>query len=283
MNALILSDLHLDFRLEELSKPGQYDYEDAEAFDMLEKWWEAAGLPETDALITPGDLSNDWGSFKQISTFLSGKYKHVYFVPGNHDLCVRGGTGSVSNMGIADSEERLQLMQKHCDSLGNFHMMNPGTFGGISGCMGMCDFRCGIPSHNPLLQWRNHWFDGVHWKYMEQHPLDIWGYYDKMMAELCSSGPSIMMTHFCPVQMGIDPAYLYSSSTTFFYFDGSRYFDMLPDGATWICGHTHNAFDKDYVTADGKTIHIKCNPYGYPGERHNYEFDKYIMEVSDVQ
>lgn len=281
MQALILSDLHLDFQYEIHAANIKSDYSDEEAADLLERWWEMSGLPQTDALITAGDISNDWGSFKQITRFLSGKYKHVYFVPGNHDLVVRGGTCSTSNQGIKDSDERLRLMQSHCDSLGNFHMLNPGTVNGISGCMGMCDFKCGMASHNTLLQWRNHWFDGVHWDYMDQRPVAIWEHYDALMTGLCNQDTKVMMTHFCPIQMGIHPDYRTSSSTTYFYFNADKYFDQLPDGATWVCGHVHNPFSVDYVTADGKTIHIRCNPYGYPGERKFYEHEKFIIEVPD--
>ena len=52
--------------------------------------------------------------------------------------------------------------------------------------------------------------------------------------------------------------------TTFFYFNGQKYLAYLKNQSIWFAGHTHSARAKDLVQGDGRRIHLKLNPVGYP-------------------
>ena len=72
--------------------------------------------------------------------------------------------------------------------------------------------------------------------------------------------------HYIPLFFGVEEEYYYSDATTFFYFDGQKYLDQLKNQSIWLAGHTHSVRTKDLVQGDGRTIHLKLNPVGYPDE-----------------
>ena len=47
------------------------------------------GGRESDAIILAGDISDNQETFRATVQVFRKKYKHVFFVPGNHDLWVR--------------------------------------------------------------------------------------------------------------------------------------------------------------------------------------------------
>lgn len=91
------------------------------------------------------------------------------------------------------------------------------------------------------------------------------------------------VTHFCPREMGISPMYSNSITSGFFYFNAKKYLDMLPDGTIWLCGHTHDCWDTEYVNESGNRIRILCNPVAYPEENpytlHSLTRKNYILDV----
>ena len=90
MKYLVLSDLHADFNFELYNNVIKDDWSDEEAELTFKKWWDYKKLPQTDGLISAGDISNDYRSFKQFISFISKKYKSVFLTLGNHDMVIKG-------------------------------------------------------------------------------------------------------------------------------------------------------------------------------------------------
>ena len=276
MKALILSDIHIDFHYEYAIHPVKDDYTDEECKQSFDRWWNMVSLPETDALLSAGDFSNDYRTFQQFMMFLSKKYKDVFIVLGNHDLVVHGSTPSKSNLQFKTSEEKIAAMraflEKKCP---NVHLLEGDTLNGIAGCMGMCQL-----TPNDVLPWKRRWFDCAHWKFMDMQPEAIWEHYKEVMHSLIANAPRVMMTHFAPYEMGVAFEYRFDRNTPFFYFNGKEFLEEMPDDSYWVCGHVHNIFRTDYKKDNGGVVHIIANPYGYPGERqYGYPMKDFVIDI----
>ena len=271
MKAYIMSDIHVDTHFTYANKPSLLKEDDPceeVTFATMDWLWKFHDIPETEALIIPGDMSNDFLTFTREIQWLSKKYKEVFFTPGNHDMMVRGGTPSKSNLVFKTTEEKIAAMKAECEKYPNVHFLEGSMVNGIAGCMGMNDFKCephtlGGPT---LTRWRR-WFDAKHWKYMHNDPTAIWEHYDKTMTELCEKKPKIIVTHFVPYEVGVNWKYRSNPLNEMFYFRGEKYLDMLDDGTIWACGHIHDKKYIEYHNRNGNKITILCNPFGYPGEQ----------------
>ena len=271
MKAYIMSDIHVDTHFCYANKPGLLKADDPckeVTFATMDWMWKFFEIPETEAIIIPGDMSNDFLTFTREIKWLSEKYKEVFFTPGNHDMMIRGGTPSKSNLVFQTTEEKIAAMKAECEKYQNVHFLEGTAVNGIAGCMGMNDFKCEPCTFAgpTLTRWRR-WFDAKHWKYMHNDPFKIWEHYDKTMTELCEKQPKIIVTHFVPYEVGINWKYRTNPLNEMFYFRGEKYLDMLPDGAIWACGHIHDKKYVEYHNKNGNKITILCNPFGYPGEQ----------------
>ncbi len=83
--------------------------------DYEENLQRLAGLPTVgfrdDALILAGDVSHNLAVLRRTFAIFLERFRHVFFVPGNHDLWVRRGE-------YADSLEKLDAVLRLCESLG---------------------------------------------------------------------------------------------------------------------------------------------------------------------
>lgn len=304
MKYLVLSDIHADFYFEAFQKLLGFkklkdDWEDDEAELVFQKWMDIHNVPSADGIIIAGDISNDYRSYRQFIDFISKKYKEVIITFGNHDLGVKGATCSKSNQGFINSEMRMKAMAKHCAKYENVHLLEGDTYGSFAGCMGMCDFKSDVmPSlmHQMPLLWRRNWYDGAHWRYMDQQPLVIWDHYEKMMMDLVKKQPKVMITHFCPIELGISWEYRNNMYNPMFYFNGKQFLDEMADGSYWICGHIHTDATAVYINSKGNKVTIMARPSGYPGETaktgyetiyennigyvsRQYTWDDYIIDI----
>ena len=85
------------------------------------------------------------------------------------------------------------------------------------------------------------------------------------MESAVEQSPKVMMTHFCPFQMGIGEKFKDEYATAYFYFEGKPFLDRMKPGSIWQCGHTHDVFDTEY-----NGVRIICNPLGYPDETNGF-------------
>lgn len=278
MKYIVRSDLHIDFFID-LWKRTEWgpigdtkDYENV--LPCFVKFYDMFLNEEADGIIIAGDVANDYHTQVNFLKFLGTKFKKVYYCFGNHDLCVVGHTFGNGNP-FSKSEDRMQKVIDDFKNT-NVHILENEMVDGIAGCMGMCSltYRANYLATPEMLNkmWAKKWYDGRIWKYHTfsdghtMNPREIYKHYQKIMDELVEKHPKVMMTHFCPLEMGMDRKYEGELSTAFFYFNAKDYLEKMDNDTYWICGHVHSAFKKDYVNAKGNTIHIICFPNAYPGE-----------------
>lgn len=300
-NFFVMSDIHIDFYLDLWKNNKEWGTQDTKIYEncipSFEKFYELYMQP-ADVLIFPGDCANDYYAQINFYKFLGTKYNDVYVVFGNHDLCIKATFGNGNPFKY--TEQRCNAVKDMFKTDPHIHILDGELIDDIGGTMGMCDFHystnfdMGIPYK--IKQWQTHWFDGKNWhiKTPEWHngfrinPIAIWVNEKQKMLNIIKHQPKIMITHFCPMELGVQREYENSSSTSYFYFEGKELLDMFEHEAWWFCGHIHAIGQCDYVNAKGNIIHIWALPNGYPGENPYTEgtfktmYDKTLNRYSGI-
>ena len=275
MKYLMISDLHLDSYM---CLTDNEDILNTASAVFVDRY-----LTPADAICIAGDLANYEGIEIAFLKFISKLYKQVYFVHGNHDLVVKRVFPSRR---FDTSEERKDYVKNALAGIKNVHILDGHVYGAVGGTMGMCDLSYrpeGQESFNAYEYWTKTGFDGRTWNYCNQVLPDIMRREFTNLEEVCKAKPKIVMTHFCPIQMGVAEEYRDDPKTTVFYFEAQRYLDMLDDGTVWVCGHTHGQHDVTYVGQNGHRVRIVCNPLGMPEERNAFALCRdsgiYVVDV----
>lgn len=233
-------------------------------------------LKPADVLCIAGDTCDDPNLFVDFYKAVSPHYKKIFVVFGNHDLTVHNDSYFRNNP-FTKTQTKLDFLKAEVSKLENVSILD-GTveeFEGVKfgGTMAFNDWTWAFnldpdPDGNIpkfLYNW-HYWFDYVNWNYMNnKHPEILWSEMKKL-DYVVAQKPDIIMTHYIPLFFGVEKKYYYSESTTYFYFNGEKYLDQLKDQSIWLAGHTHSVRTKDLVQGDGRTIHLKLNPVGYPDE-----------------
>lgn len=274
MKFFAISDIHIDFWIDEWK---QLFKNLEEVFDNFYKQF----MSPSENLIIAGDISNDYFNYVEFVNFISKKYEKVYICFGNHDGCVNGHTFGNGNP-FSDTFEKFDAIIEKYKNTNVVILDAIDKVDEICGCMGMCDFTykanfLSCIQYNAAL-WKKNWFDSKVWKMKEftnDYKIDpnlVWNKYKQEMMNRVKLHPKIMVTHFCPIQLGIQREFESSSTTSFFYFDGKEFLEEMENDSYWICGHIHMKLKYDYVNSKGNTIHILSVPSGYPGEDPSYSF-----------
>lgn len=98
----VVSDVHCDYTLNQ---------------DWLTKLQDR-GFRETDVLLLAGDISDSLDVIHQSLLAVSQAFKTVFYVPGNHELWVRGEPVQARNGTAQDSLQKLRLVLQLCKELG---------------------------------------------------------------------------------------------------------------------------------------------------------------------
>ena len=247
-------------------------------------------LKPADVLCVAGDTCDDPNLFVEFYKMVSPRYKKIFVIFGNHDLTI-GNQDYFQNNLFTETQPKLDFLKAELSKLGNVSILD-GTveefenvkFGGT---MAFNDF-CWAYKIKPepygnmekfLRYWRN-WFDYNNWDYMGNIHNDILASQMKKLDYVVSQKPDIIMTHYIPLFFGVEGLYKTDIYTTFFYFDGQKYLEQLKDNCIWLAGHTHSVRTKDLAQGDGRIIHLKLNPVGYPDEDSgNAErMDEFLLE-----
>ena len=223
MTYYILSDIHLEFHIDNLS----ISNEDIDK--IIGRYFEVA-----DNILFAGDAGNDIKTQIRLYEYLSWKYKNVYIVFGNHDLCYNKNN---------TSENRILEVKKYLPK--NVYLLNGNSINNISGTMGMCDFD---KDHTPydIFKWKQ-WFDGTHWNYMDMNPYNIKKFEINKLNVCIKSKPNIIMTHYIPEQAGINEQYINDPFNKYFIFNANEQLEMIEKDTYWIYGHTHNKRISSYI------------------------------------
>ena len=275
MKYFFLSDLHTDFWWPYANERSEYEQPDPpeevtrKTLDHLWGKQKRYDYPtDVYGIIVPGDLGNDWNTQTWTLKWLREKYKRVIYVPGNHDIAVRGGTLSKSNLPYETSAMKIEALRKFCKDSG-ITMLEGDVVDGIGGCMMMTDFSVLHPDLKSWsqLNWKRHWYDGKTWRYFDNQPDEIMDYYRQMMDEIVAQKPRVIVTHFAPSLMPIPFDYRNDPCQNFFYFDAHKWLNEIDRDTIWICGHVHANMRATYLNKKGALITCMCNPQGYPEDR----------------
>ena len=261
MTIYMTSDLHVDHYINHRVSLENYIYN---------------ALKPADVLCVAGDTCDNPHLFVEFYKAVSPRYKKIFVVFGNHDLTVHNESYFRNNP-FTETQAKLDFLKAEVSKLGNVSILD-GTveeFEGVKfgGTMAFNDWTWAF-NLNPepdgnipkfLYNW-HYWFDYVNWNYMNNNHPEILGSEMKKLDHIVAQKPDIIMTHYIPLFFGVEKEYYYSESTTYFYFNGEKYLDQLKDQSIWLAGHTHSVRTKDLLQGDGRTIHLKLNPVGYPDE-----------------
>lgn len=233
-------------------------------------------LKPADVLCVAGDTCDNPNVFVEFYKAVSPRYKKIFVVFGNHDLTV-GNQSYFRNNPFTETQAKLDFLKTEVSKLGNVSILdgNVEEFEGVKfgGTMAFNDWTWAFylepePDgniHKFLFDW-HYWFDYVNWNYMKNNHAAILKSEMQKLDKVVAQKPDIIMTHYIPLFFGVEQEYYYSDATTYFYFNGQKYLDQLKNENTWLAGHTHSVRTKDLVQCDGRTIHLRLNPVGYPDE-----------------
>jgi metallophosphoesterase superfamily enzyme len=275
MKYFFLSDLHTDFWWPYANERSEYEQPDPpeevtrKTLDHLWRNQKRYDYPtDVDGIIVPGDLGNDWNTQTWTLKWLREKYKRVIYVPGNHDIAVRGGTSSNSNLPFKTSVMKIEALRKFCEE-SDITMLEGDVVDGIGGCMMMTDFSVLNPDLKSWsqLNWKRHWYDGKTWRYFDNQPDEIMDHYRELMDKIVAQKPNVIVTHFAPSIMPIPFDSRNDPCQNFFYFDAHKWLNEIESDTIWICGHVHDNMRATYLNKNGALITCMCNPQGYPEDR----------------
>lgn len=229
MKFQVVSDLHLDFRHD--------NWKDIIRIIVDKK-------NDADLLIIAGDLAECrhavWGDALRC---FSDAYKHVLYVPGNHEY-------------YHASPEFLIKLFDHIPS--NVHLLDQQTFcfDGVvfAGCT--LWFSVSSTKHKNMLSDFHVIPHFESWVY-QKHKADI--------DFLKTTTADVVITHHAPHPNSISPQYLGNCLNCFFVNNLEALIKSM-NPKYWIHGHTHDAFLYEVGTTT-----VLANPLGYPRERFYHD------------
>ena len=282
MKILMISDLHLEGYTVLSDNPKTLRGEFEQIYERM--------FTPADAVCIAGDIAEYEMLQVNFLKFISEKYSQVYYVFGNHELVVKR---IFPPERFKTSEQRIHFVKNAISKCPNIHILD-GTVspdGLVGGTMGMTDLRYKVPNpvkgkkpFNPASYWKNGWHDGRHWNYCSQNIATIFDHEMEKLAAVCEKRPRIVMTHFCPDQIGVAEQYVNDPVSAMFYFNAAKYLEMLDNGTIWLCGHTHSQRDTTWSSPDqSKKVRLLCNPVGHPEERNLFAICRkecvYLLDV----
>lgn len=260
----LISDIHLDFHINVRHPEHKMNMHISKFVNSI--------LPEQpqSILVIAGDLGHYNHQNKQLLIELKKIYQHIILVSGNHDYYLV--SSNVQKRYKNSSMKRIMEMRKMSSEIENVHYLdgNIVEIDGIKfGGAGMWyDFSYGmitqgISKESLYSQWReimndSHLIKGLDFRndfneaVMENSKLDN-------IINDCD----VIVTHVGGDWSRVNSIYKFDASTSFYYFDGSKYFDDI-GGKVWVFGHVHDRIDYDawgcrFINAS----------YGYPEEARN--------------
>lgn len=230
------------------------------------------GVPDTnaDALVIAGDLSvvpaEDTFAYKYFVQYLteaSKKFKHVFYITGNHEYY----QGSFDKTNL--------LIEKTVLDMKNVHFLTSNKFLNFNNCQVYGDtawVALNNPVHERVVVRNMNDFSiiknfGVE-RCKAHHATFVEGLTQFLAQE--SGKPKVVVSHHAPCHMSIHQNYRGYHDIPMndgYYTELTGHF--TPDLKLWFHGHTHNSFD--YEVENTRVI---CNPRGYAPNDLNREYDE---------
>ncbi len=237
MKIYALSDIHMEFEanteaMRQLSKCGYQD----------------------DILILAGDIGSDIGLIESAFTLLASRFKHVCYVPGNHDLWVTNGRDLTS----MDKYRRICDLARACHvSMDILHM---GRLS-IVPLLGWYDYSFGEPGEMLRRIWMDYhecrWPKGYDERTITQN------FIRRNILDIPPENTVISFSHFLP-RIDVMPHYIPEQHQTLYPVLGSNLIEQQIRqirSKIHVYGHSHVNQKKEIHGV----IYIN-NAYGYPDE-----------------
>jgi Icc-related predicted phosphoesterase len=236
MKILVVSDLHFEFT----SDGGRSLVADFEK--------------DVDVLVAAGDIAVGEG-IPEALRLLSQNYKHVVYVPGNHEY-----------YGSTRSRVRT-LIHKACKENDNLYWIT-GNAKRIDDQRFIGD-TLWFPKHPTAPKHNMNDFrlikDFEEWVYEENRQT-----VEMLGAHVCSQ--DIVVTHYLPSYQSVADKYRGSELNAFFVCD-MEHVIRKEQPKLWIHGHTHTSCDYTIEHENGNKTRVVCNPFGYAWHEENPKFD----------
>jgi predicted phosphodiesterase len=237
MKIHVLSDLHFEFH-----KDSGITYRKSLVTDA-------------DVLVLAGDIAT-WDIIPKALAYFSKKYKHVVYVPGNHEYY------------LSSPEEVSAILSEVVNGYDNVHWLNDSAVT----IEGQRFIGCTL------------WFRDDPNNIHHQHRLSDFNVIRKFVpwvytTNVCSviyleenvTKDDIVVTHHMPTDRSTPNFFANGPLNRFFVCDMEELiYEARPK--MWIHGHTHNSFDY-------KMLHTRviCNPFGYVARNENRKFAKKLV------
>ena len=199
---------------------------------------------DVDVLVLAGDIGVAQ-NFQWILRDFKNRYKHVMFVPGNHEYyhsSLSKIKASTCNSFVPQWPDGQQFLgatlwfpyttedEKHKHLLNDFNLIKD-------------------------LEWEINAQHRMHLQHLEMH----------------MDSNSVVITHHCPSHKSTPERYKDSELNRFFVCDMEELI-LERQPKLWIHGHTHDSCD--YMIGQTRVI---CNPFGYLGHEENPKFQKHLI------
>jgi len=241
MRIRLLSDVHFEF------------YEDKELYENKGE----------DVLVIAGDLAVGGPNIVDALSKFAKNTEEVVYVPGNHEY-------------YRNSIPEVDAYVRNATRDTNVHFLNPGNvrIDGVAfiGATLWTEFNNNQFSKLVAAQQINDFrsirgFDTDYCVMLyNEHLSYIKEAYEKL------DGKKVIVTHFLPDKICIDPQYQGESAMNDYFSNNlGEWIQDLQDTPYWLFGHTHSPVNKEI-----NNTKVIANPYGY-NKNHNYK--ELILEV----
>ncbi len=230
--------------------------------------------PVSDLLILAGDIGkikspNKSINFKQLIDYFSENWKHVVYVPGNHEYYCKHNISSLKSMytEFFGNYKNVTWLDDDLLETDEFVIIGSTLWSNTNITYGLNDFSLIKHNNRPLTKKI----------FLDMHKQSVNFLRDTLTSTSTSmtnnTKPCIVVTHFPPSrQKSSDPKFLNSRNAKYFANDltemgleelTQKHVDL------WISGHTHYSYD--YI--DNGTRFVS-NQIGYPGELSDINYNK---------
>lgn len=233
----LISDLHLEHWVKSISWKNAILEMDIFINSILPK-------ETSKVLVIAGDLSD----YNDLSFLFLCKikdyYEYILIVAGNHDYYLMGAKNK--ELYQNDSNNRLNELKKLLKNLNNVYLLEGDIIeiDGIKfgGCSMWYDLKYGVNVLNYSLtqildRWESNMSDSHHIQGFVSQIMNMYNQEDKRLESIVDAS-DVIITHVSPDWSKIEEKFKQSVETSYFYFDGSKYFNNI-NGKIWCYGHTH--------------------------------------------
>lgn len=271
----LISDVHLDFYID-------IRHPELKMRKRIKEFVESIVPKEPqNTLVIAGDL----GHYNHQNMFLLEElkkyYKYIILVSGNHDYYLV--SSNVQSKYKNDSKKRISEMKEKASKIEGVYYLDGDAVeldGVIYGGVGMWyDFSYGRhmfgKSQTALYSlWKEVMNDSSLIKGLDFGVDFNEAVMSKEKIDSITNYADVIITHVGPEWSKIPNEYKDDLSTSFYYFDGSPYFDRIKD-KVWVYGHVH--YRNDYIAHDCRFVNASL---GYPSENKNRS--RKIVNVVDA-